>query len=58
MRFANVQNTYANYDGDILVTSPSIPFYHDTPLNFYDRKVLLDGSFSGETFDVSRITVS
>ena len=52
--FANVQNTYANYDGDVLVTSPSIPFYHDTPLNFYDRKVLLDGSFSGETFDVSK----
>ena len=52
--FANVQNTYAKYNGDILVTSSSIPFYHDTPLDFYDRKVSLDGSFSGETFDVSK----
>ena len=52
--FANVQNTYAKYNGDILVTSSSIPSYHDTPLDFYDRKVSLDGNFSGETFDISK----
>ena len=52
--FANVQNVYSNYDGDVLVASPSIPFYHDTPLNFYDRKVKLDGEYSGELFSLTR----
>ena len=37
-----------NYDGDVLVASSSIPSYHDTPLNFYDRKVLLNGEYDGE----------
>ena len=27
-----------------------IPFYHDTPLNFYDRKVKLNGEYTGEIF--------
>ena len=51
--FANVQNTYTKND-DVLVASSSIPFYHDTPLNFYDRKVKLNGEYTGETFTVTR----
>ena len=52
--FANVQNVYAKYNGDVLVASPSIPNYHDSPLNFYDRKVKLNGEFSGELFSLTR----
>jgi len=52
--FANVQNTYTKSDGDVLVASSSIPYYHDTPLNFYDRKVKLNGEYTGETFTVTR----
>ena len=52
--FANVQNTYVKYTGETLVASPSIPFYHDTPLDFYDRKVELDGEYSGELFTLTR----
>ena len=52
--FANVQNVYSKYDGDVLVASSSIPFYHDTPLNFYDRKVKLNGEYTGELFTVTR----
>ena len=52
--FANVQNVYAKYNGDVLVASSSIPFYHDSPLNFYDRKVKLNGEYTGEEFTVTR----
>ena len=52
--FANVQNVYTKYNGDVLVASPSIPFYHDTPLNFYDRKVKLNGEYNGELFTLTR----
>ena len=52
--FANVQNTYTKYNGDVLVASSSIPAYHDTPLNFYDRKVPLNGEYSGEIFTLTR----
>ena len=50
--FANVQNTYAKYNGDILTASSSIPSYHDTPLDFYDRKISIDGSYNGEVFSL------
>lgn len=52
--FANVQNTYTKYNGDVLVASSSIPAYHDTPLNFYDRKVPLNGEYNGEIFTLTR----
>ena len=52
--FANVQNTYTKFDGDVLVASSSIPSYHDSPLNFYDRKVSLNGEYNGELFTVER----
>ena len=56
--FANVQNSYTKYDGDVLVASSSIPFYHDTPLNFYDRKVKLRWGIQWRNFyGNSQITV-
>jgi len=45
--FSNVQNSYTNYNDDVLVASSSIPFYHDSPLNFYDSKILLNGVYNG-----------
>jgi hypothetical protein len=51
--FTDVQNTYAKFNQDLLVASTSVPRYYDTPLDFYDRKVKLDGSYSGEIFTVS-----
>ena len=52
--FANVQNTYTKYNGDVLVAASSIPSYHDTPLNFYDRKIPLNGEYNGELFTLDR----
>ena len=48
--FANIQNTYVKFNQDVLVASSSIPNYNNAPLNFYDRKLILDGSYSGDTF--------
>ena len=49
---SNVQNTYADFAGDVLVNSSSLPAYSNIPLDFYDRKVNLDGTYSGEVFTV------
>ena len=54
--FANIQNTYAKFNKDVIVTAPSLPSYFQQPLDFYDRTVTLDGSYSGETFTVSGVT--
>ena len=35
----NVQNTYAKFNGDVLLSSNSIPNYNDTPINPYDKKL-------------------
>jgi len=50
--FANVQNTYVKFDQDLLVASSSIPNYHNSPLDFYDRKITLNGEYSGDTFEI------
>ena len=50
--FANVQNTYVKFNQDLLVASSSIPNYHNSPLDFYDRKITLNGEYSGETFEI------
>ena len=54
--YADVQNTYLNFDEDLLVSSSSLPNYYDSNLTFYDKKIELDGSYSGETFTVSEVT--
>ena len=54
--FANVQNTYVKFNHDVLVASPSIPHYTAAPLDFDDREIILDGSYSGETFTISGVT--
>ena len=48
--FANIQNTYAKFNQDVLVASSSIPNYSNAPLDFYDRKLTLNGNYSGDTF--------
>lgn len=53
---ANVQNTYAKFNQDLLVASSSLPNYYNQPLNFYDKKITLNGSYSGETFTVPGVS--
>jgi len=53
--FANVQNTYVKFNQDLLVASASFPNYYNQALKFYDRKIDLTGSYSGETFTVSGV---
>lgn len=36
---ANVQNTYAKFNGDTLIASNSIPRYYDLETNPYDKKI-------------------
>ena len=50
--FANVQNTYVKFNQDLLVASSSIPNYDSAPLNFYDRKITLNGEYSGAEFTI------
>ena len=49
---ANVQNTYTNYSNELLVASPSLPFYYDQLLNPYDKKITLSGEYSGTEIDI------
>ena len=50
--FANVQNTYVKFNQDLLVASSSIPNYYNSPLDFYDRKITLNGEYNGAEFTV------
>ena len=50
--FANVQNTYVKFNQDLIVASSSIPNYDNAPLNFYDRKIILNGEYSGAEFTI------
>ena len=51
--YANVQNTYVKFNQDLLVASASFPNYYNQPLDFYDRKVVLNGEYDGDTFTIS-----
>jgi len=53
---SDIQNIYSNFSNDVLVASPSIPFYKNQPLSFYDRVIPLNGSFSGDTLSVSGVS--
>ena len=50
---SDIQNVYANFGGEILVASPSIPSYKNQPLSFYDRRIPLNGTYSGDILTVS-----
>jgi len=50
---SNIQNTYSKFNQDVLVAASSLPTYYNQPLNFYDRKIDLDGTYSGEIFTTS-----
>lgn len=41
---ANVQNTYAKFNGDVLISSNSLPKYNDIETNTYDKKVTFSAS--------------
>ena len=49
---ANIQNTYTNFKDQVLVGSPSLPYYYDSLINPYDRKVKIQGSYSGTEIDL------
>ena len=49
---SNIQNTYSGFADGILVNSSSLPSYSNVDLEFYDRKVLLDGTYTGEVFTI------
>ena len=49
---ANIQNTYTNYSNELLVASPSLPFYNDQYIDPYSRRLTLSGSYSGTLINV------
>jgi len=53
--FANVQNVYTKFNGDVLVSSSSLPNYFNQNLNFYNRKLTLNGEFNGEVFTIDDV---
>lgn len=48
---SNVQNTYTNFSGDVLVASNSLPNYNDNPINPYNKSLKFSGSASGNAID-------
>jgi len=50
---SDIQSVYCNFDGEVLVASPSIPSYKNQPLSFYDRVIPLNGTFSGDTLTIN-----
>ena len=49
----NVQDTYSNFDGEVIVASNSIPVYDNTPLEPYMiKKIKFSGSASSEGTDI------
>jgi len=53
---SDIQNTYVKFNQDVLVASSSLPNYYNQALNFYDRKIILSGNYSGEVFTIPDIT--
>jgi len=51
--FANVQNTYAKFNGDVLVSSNSIPDYPNLPLNPHDKVIEFNGSAQSDSKTIS-----
>ena len=49
---ANVQDTYSNFDGEIIVASNSIPVYENTPLDPYNKTLEFSGSASSAGTDI------
>ena len=47
---SDVSNTYADFDGNLLVASSSLPYYSKNALQPITRQVDLSGSFDGDTF--------
>jgi len=45
---SNVQNIYSKFDGNLLVSTNSIPNYNEIETNPYNKVITLNGSYSGE----------
>lgn len=48
---ANVQNTYTNFNDDVLIASNSLPVYDDTPLEPYKKRLKFTGSSTNNIID-------
>ena len=53
---ADVQNTYTNYNDDVLVASNSLPFYRDQVLDPYDKKLISQEILMANYFTVTSNT--
>ena len=49
---ANVQDTYSNFGGEVVVASNSLPVYKNTSLEPYGKKIKFSGSASSEGTDI------
>lgn len=52
---ANVQNVYKDKD-KTLVSSPSIPYYSNQPLDPFTKKIVFSGTFDSDTFKITSTT--
>ena len=56
---ANIQNVYTdsseinNKSQKILISSQSLPYYDEQPLDVTDRSIIFSGTFSGDQFTIS-----
>ena len=48
---SNVQNTYAKFNGDVMIASNSLPYYGNVPLNPFDKIVKFSGTPSANVID-------
>jgi hypothetical protein len=51
----NIQNVYKD-DDKTLIASPSIPSYNSQPLNASNRSISFQGTFSGDTFNITSLS--
>jgi hypothetical protein len=43
---ANVENTFAKFNSDVMIASNSIPYYYNSQTNPYDKTVVFSGSYT------------
>ena len=53
---ANVQNSYATFDGDVLVASNSLPHYNNLPTDPYNKTAYFNGTPGGSSSETITLT--
>ena len=53
---ANIQNSYVDFGRETLIASNSLPNYYNESLNPFDKKFILNGTYSGEIFRLTTNT--